>query len=154
MSALGSTNSYSYRPFYCFLLCVAFAGLIVMAGTTGCGGTTKLACTTTALNIAPPSATANHAAATPANRAGFSAFNALNTLPAGCVPLGVATQAQRVDLKWTVSDTANVTIGNTVGVDYGIATCVNAAPAPVTVTASGPNEKGVTITGTGTLTCN
>jgi hypothetical protein len=151
MTASGSTNS--YRPLY-LIACVACAGLMVMAALTGCGGTTMQDCTVTALNISPASATASHTAAAPGNQAVFIAFDAINKLPAGCVALGTGTQAQRVDVKWTVSDTANVKIGNTVGADYGIATCVNAAPSPVTVTASGPNGKGVTITGTSTLTCN
>jgi hypothetical protein len=68
------------------------------------------------------------------------------------VPIGVA-QAARTDLTWSSTDAVNVAIGNTPGVDYGVATCNHAANGPVTITASGRNSKNVTITGTATMTC-
>lgn len=133
---------------FIFLVC-----MMVAAGLTGCGGSSNPDCTVTSLNLAPPSGTANHLSASPGNKVQFAGFDSLQSLPSGCVTVAI-TQASRPDLKWTVSDAANVTIGNTQNVDYGVATCVNAAPGPVTVTASGLNGKGATITGTASLTCN
>lgn len=132
---------------------IFLAGMVLMAGMTGCGGHSNPDCTVTALNLFPMSGTANHLAASPGNKVQFSGFDALNTLPSGCVTVAI-TQANRIDLKWTVSDTVNVTIGNTQNVDYGQATCVNATAGAVTVTATGPNAKGAMITGTATLTCS
>jgi hypothetical protein len=103
--------------------------------------------TAVGLGVAPNTATADHAAAPPGNKVQFVAGD---TLPDGCIP---RPGPIRLDLHWSVSDTANVTIGNTPNVDYGVATCVNATPAPVTVTATGKNERQATITGTATLTC-
>jgi hypothetical protein len=131
---------------------IFLAGMVVIAGLAGCGGHSTPDCTVTALNLGPAAGTADHLAASPGNQVQFSGFDALNTLPSGCLTVGI-TQAMRTDLKWTVSDPVNVTIGNTLNVDYGRATCVNATAGPVTVTASGPNAKGTTITGTATLTC-
>ena len=62
--------------------------------------------------------------------------------PVGCPP---TPGAIRTDLKWTVSDPANVSIGNTQGMDYGLATCNNAGAGVVTVTATGANVKNATI---------
>jgi hypothetical protein len=131
---------------------IFLAIITVVAGLSGCGGNSTPDCTVTALNLSPTAGTADHAAASPGNQVQFLGFDTLNRLPSGCFTVAV-TQAARLDLKWTVSDATNVTIGNTQNVDYGVATCVNAASGPVTVTATGTNAKGATITGTATLTC-
>lgn len=145
-------NPFSYRCLISISLALV-AGLTAIAGLAGCGGRTSVDCTTaTALSISPASATADHAAAAPGDQMVFVGFDDLSTRPPACGPVNIL-QAQRQDLKWTVSDPANVTIGNTLNVDYGKATCVNATAAPVTVTASGLNTKGATITGTSTLSC-
>jgi hypothetical protein len=86
-------------------------------------------------------------AAAPGNRISFFGSD---VLPNGCIP---QPGPFRTDLKWSVSDTANVSIGNTPNVDYGVATCINATPSPATVTATGPNRLGATMTGSSTLTC-
>jgi hypothetical protein len=125
--------------FLVFLLLAIFA--------VGCGGTAKVDCTPLALGVSPQSGSADHAAAAPGNQVSYVAANA--TRP-GCIP---QPGPLRTDLKWSVSDTVNTKIGNTLNVDYGVATCINATPAPVTVSASGTNGAGGTITGTATLTC-
>jgi hypothetical protein len=122
--------------------------LLLIALSAGCGGHSAPDCSVAmALFVAPDAATADHLAAAPGNKITYVGGN---IPPAGCPP---QPSPLRLDLKWSVSDSTNVSIGNTPNVDYGVATCINATPAPVTVTASGPNGLGATITGTATLTC-
>lgn len=137
-------NPLNYASYFLFLLTLS-----VVVLNEGCGGTPpKPNCgVAVGLAVAPPTATADHLAAAPGNKITFVGADAP---PDGC-PL--TPGPLRLDLKWSVSDPANVSIGNTQNVDYGTATCVNATPAPATVTATGTNGLGATITGTGTLTC-
>ena len=137
----------NHRPRY--TSCRFFLPLLCWAVVSvGCGGTAPPDCSNAvSLGILPTSATADHLAAPPGNKVSFLGFD---VLPQGCPP---TPGPIRQDLHWTVSDTANVTIGNTVNVDNGVATCVNAAPGTVTVTAIGPNQRGATISGTAALTC-
>jgi hypothetical protein len=130
---------------YPFFLLMSFLAVL----NTGCGGSPQPPdCSTAiALGVLPDSGVADHTAAPPGNKVSFFGFD---VLPTGCIP---RPGPIRLDLHWTVSDTANVSIGNTVNVDNGVATCINATPAPVTVTATGPNERGATISGTATLAC-
>ncbi|MGZ4900906.1 MAG: hypothetical protein ACXV8X_14710 [Candidatus Angelobacter sp.] len=122
--------------------------LLLIVLSAGCGGHSQPDCSlAVALAVAPPTATADHLAAAPGNKISFVASD---VSPAGCIP---TPGPLRLDLKWSVSDPANVSIGNTQNVDYGVATCINATPAPVTVTATGTNKNGATITGTATLAC-
>src|SRR5262249_42361992 len=116
------------------LVVLQFLALLIVS-SAGCGGSPKPDCgVAIALAVAPPTATADHAAAPPGNKIQFVALDAI---PPGCRPTpGPAVPRQ--DLKWTVSEPANVTIGNTPNVDYGLATCNNATAGTVTVTASGP----------------
>jgi hypothetical protein len=130
---------------------VLFSALIISATLTGCGGSAR-DCTPTALSISPATATASHLATPPGNQAQFNGFNNVSSVPSGC-PVAFV-EAIRTDLKWTVSDPVNVTIGNSQGVDYGVAICNSATSQPVTITATGPNAKGATISGTASLTCN
>ena len=124
-----------------------FLLLLLVLVSAGCGGTSHDCTVARGLDVAPQSATADHAAAPPGNKVSF--VGADSVVP-GCIP---TPGPIRFDLKWSVSDTVNTTIGNTSNVDYGVATCINATPAPVTVTATGTNRLGSTITGTATLTC-
>jgi hypothetical protein len=129
-------------------ICVLLPLLVI--AVAGCGGKTQMQVNcgvALQLSVAPQSATADHAAASPGNKTSYVAADAP---PPGCIP---TPGPLRTDLKWSVSDTVNTTIGNTPKVDYGVATCINATPSPVTVTAAGPNSLGATITGTATLTC-
>lgn len=130
-----------YGPFllFCLLLCL-------MAFAMSCGSTPNCLLATS-LDVSPATATADHLAGSPGNQVRFVAAN---HIPDGCQPTPAPL---RTDLKWTVSDPINVTIGNIQGVNYGVATCVNATTGGVTVTASGPNTQNATITGTATLTC-
>jgi len=134
-----------------YFLCLPFLLLLLLVMfNAGCGGTSAQqpdCSTAVALGIVPSSGSADHAAASPGNKVSFFASD---VLPQGCIP---RPGPIRHDLHWTVSDTTNTTIGNTPNVDDGLATCANATPAPVTVTATGPNERGTTISGTATLTC-
>jgi hypothetical protein len=126
--------------------------LLIPASLTGCGSGSLMNCTATSLTVDPPTATADHLAASPGNQVQFSGFNNLGSLPSSChaIPLTVAL---RTDLKWTSSDPVNVTIGSTQGVDYGLATCKNPTVGPVTITATGPNAANATISGSAMLTC-
>ena len=137
------------RSYTSYVSCLLPLLVFVVLSSAGCGGghTTPDCSTAVALGIGPNTATADHLAAPPGNKISFVASD---ELPVGCIP---RPGPLRLDLKWSVSDTTNVTIGNTPNVDYGVATCVNATPAPVTVTATGPNERGATISGTATLAC-
>lgn len=120
----------------------------VLTILTGCGGTAPPDCSAaTALAVAPQTGTADHAAAPPGNQVSFVGQD---MPPASCPP---TPGAPRMDLKWSVSDPVNVTIGNIQGVDYGVATCKNATAGAVTVTASGNNTLKMPITGTAALTC-
>lgn len=121
---------------------------VLVVAIAGCGGKSQVNCgVALQLGVIPQSATADHAAAAPGNQVSFVAAD---IPPAGCPP---TPGPLRNDVKWSVSDTVNTKIGNTLNVDYGVATCINATPSPVVVTASGPNSLGATITGTGTLAC-
>ena len=121
--------------------------LLLVIFCIGCGGKSRVDCTPLDLSVAPQTATADHAAAAPGNQISFIAFDGLRP---GCPP---TPGPIRTDLKWSVSDTVNTKIGNTLNVDYGVATCINATPSPVTVTATGTNGLGATIRGTATLAC-
>jgi hypothetical protein len=122
---------------------------LIIALSVGCGGHSAPDCSiAVALFVAPTAATADHLAAAPGNKISFVGGN---VLPDGCPPQPAPL---RTDLKWSVSDPANVSIGNTPNVDYGVVMCINATPSPATVTATGTNRLGATITGTSTLTCN
>lgn len=128
-----------------FLLLLAV--LMAVCGA-GCGGTSPPDCSVAvALAVAPQTATADHSAAPPGNQISFVG---LDMPPASCPP---TPGAPRLDLTWSVSDPGNVTIGNTQGVDYGVATCKNATASPVTVTATGTNKLKMPITGKAMLTC-
>ena len=120
--------------------------LSVTVASTGCGGGTDCSLAKS-LNILPSSASADHLAASPGNKVSFIGLDAI---PPGCP---ATPGPPRTDLKWSVSDPPDVTIGNIANVDYGVATCVNAAPGIVTVTATGKNTAGNTISGTAALTC-
>lgn len=125
---------------------LVIASLIVLI--TGCGS--SIDCSVAkALDVSPQTATANHAAAPPGNQVSFVASDAP---PASFCP--PTPGPIRMDVKWSVSDPVNVTIGNTLNVDYGVATCKNATAGPITVTATGTNKRGATITGTAQLMCN
>jgi hypothetical protein len=143
-------KTYIAYPKWHFIFFVLVAALTIPATLTGCGGSPD--CTVTALSITPPSATASHVAAPPGNKVLFIGTDNKSTEPSGCAISQVV--AIRTDLKWTASDAVNVTIGNTQGVDYGVATCNNATTQPVTITATGPNAKNATISGAASLTCN
>src|SRR5215469_10110308 len=112
--------------------------LLVLSIVAGCGGSaTPSGCSITGINVFPPAATVDHTAAPPANTKHFDAFIS-SAAPAGCgFQLGSLQ-----DAVWTVSDPVNASIGNQVNVNYGTATCMNAAASPITVTATVPSDNG------------
>ena len=131
-----------------YLSCPVFFVAVLMMAIIGCGGHSQPNCgVAVSLFVAPPSAAADHTAAAPGNKASFVGGD---NAPLGCPP---TPGPIRLDLKWSVSDTVNTTIGNTPNVDYGVATCINATPSPVIVIATGTNFQGTTIRETATLTC-
>lgn len=117
----------------------------------GCGtGSGSGACFITAINVSPATATVDHAAPSPANSQLFDAFQ--TSAPSGCA----FTQANLQNATWTVSDTTNASISNShdqMNANYGRATCMNAAPSPITVTARVPSGNGNNVSATATLTC-
>jgi len=127
----------------------AAPGLLVIFSSflIGCGGSPQNPCAITGIKVFPASAAIDHTAASPGNSQHFDAFitNASN----GCMfQLGSLD-----DATWTLSDTVDAEIGNQQNVNFGTATCVNAAPAPVTVTATVPAGNGSNVSATATLTC-
>lgn len=128
--------------------CLVLIAVLLLITNVGCGGNSQPNCSVAVgLFVAPPTAVANHAAAAPGNKISFVGGD---NPPPGCPP---TPGPIRLDLKWSVSDSVNTTIGNTANVDYGVATCINTTPAPVTVTATGTNSQGATITGTAIFAC-
>jgi len=126
-------------------LSLLLAGILI---TLGCGGHTipMDPCTVVGLNIIPASATANHAAAAPANAASFGASAKF----AGVCGAGTAIPPIA---NWSVSD-PSVHISLTQG-SSTTATCTAALAGPVTVTGTNATPiNGQTFTGTATLTCN
>ena len=124
-------------------ICLASA---LAALCAGCGGRSSSDCVVTGIGISPDPASADHLAAPPGNNVPFLAFN----ITAGNCPL--APTQPRQDVIWSVSDPLNVSIGNTAGVDYGVATC-KAAASGVTVTATGAIDSGIIAKGSASLTC-
>jgi hypothetical protein len=115
-----AAKSYGLSHFSLFFLLLVVFGI-------GCGGKSQVVdCTPLDLGVSPQTATADHAAAAPGNQVSFIGFDGLRP---GCPP---TPGPIRTDLKWSVSDTVNTKIGNTLNVDYGVATCINATPSPVT----------------------
>jgi hypothetical protein len=129
------------------------AALIVLSAAIGCGGiNSSNQCFITAIKVFPQTATVDHTATPPGNSQVFDAFQA--GAPSGCA----FTAAQLQNALWSVSDTVNASISNShdqSNANYGRATCINAAPSPITVTATVPSGNGsTTISATATLTCN
>lgn len=124
-------------------ICLASA---LTAMCAGCGGRSSSDCVITGIGVGPDPASADHLAAPPGNNVTFIAFN----LTTGNCPLRPTQPRQ--DVIWSVSDPLNVSIGNTVGVDYGVATC-KAAASGVTVTATGAIDKGIVAKGSASLAC-
>jgi hypothetical protein len=125
----------------------ALSGLLLLLSVTviGCGSTP---CKVTAISISPSTATIDHTSPAPGNQQAFSAFPNHN----GCAALGVFL-ARYTDAVWSSSDPTDAPISNTAGSTYGVATCLNAVNAPVTITAT-RTSSGQTLLGKATLTCN
>jgi hypothetical protein len=123
------------------------ATLLLLAGLASSGCSSSGAdCSIASVGVLPASATADHSAAPPGNSQQFFAVGAV---PKGCVSI----PAVLIDVTWSVSDTTNVTISNTQGQTFGMATCIGTTGGPVTVTATRPAVNGHSLSGTSTLTC-
>jgi hypothetical protein len=128
---------------------LAIAILLVLLAVVGCGGSPKSpGCFITGMNVSPATATVNHVAAAPGNSQQFAAFE--TSAPDGCAFALSSLQT----VTWTVSDTVNASISNTHDATYGVATCIHAAVAPITVTATTPPSNPVQVTAAAPLTCN
>jgi hypothetical protein len=121
-------------------------GLILLL--VSCGGTTTN-CNLTALNVGPPTATANHLSSVPGNQAQFSANG---VAPSGCFSVQCVDCTPGV--KWLSSDPVHVTLAPVTGQSRVTATCIGAASS-VTIAATAPsgNGSGQTVSGTATLIC-
>jgi hypothetical protein len=119
--------------------------IAVVVLATSCGGEK---CQLVGLTVSPSTATADHAAPSPANRVQFAAQA---EVPAGCV---VIQCVNCVGQTWAVSDPVHVSISNN-GSDNGTATCLGATNGAVTITATAPVTAGSnqTVSGTALLTC-
>ena len=69
-------------------------------------------------------------------------------------------QSNLTNVTWSVSDTANASIGNTMtgnpqADNFGLATCLHSSATPITVTATLPSSanSGHTAMGNATLSC-
>lgn len=128
----------SSRTLIALLFCAAFI-VVTGSGTAYAGD-----CRVTGLNVAPPSATADHAAAAPANGQVFTASNHFT----GSGPCS-QNAAMMVNANWTVSD-PSVHLSATQG-NHVTATCTAVLAKPVTIKAIAlSNPK---LTGQAMLTC-
>jgi hypothetical protein len=133
-------------------LCGAFgiAAVFTLLLITGCGAhqTSNNCAALTALNISPPNASLDHNAVGPGNLQQFLAFNGGS--PSGCVSIASSLP----NVSWSVSDPTDASISNALP-QPGVATCINAASAPITVTATldASQNQGMAVSGTASLTC-
>jgi hypothetical protein len=110
--------------------------------TVGCGGSN---CQIVGLNVAPPTAAANHTATAPSNGQTFSASDQFK---GAC--LGSAGTAALINSNWTASDPSVHLSASPAG--QVTATCTAALANPVTITATAADGSGHT--GQASLTCN
>jgi len=98
--------------------------------------------------VGPTSATADHSATPPGNQAQFQATVSPYSSVPGCpVPQYILL----LQPTWSLSDPLDAQISSAPGTN-GLATCMNAAANPITVTAT-YTSNGTTQTKTATLTC-
>jgi len=133
-------------------LCVALA-----IACSSCGGYSGNSsnCFINTLNVSPASGAADHNLAAPGNSQQFSAFVG-QASSSGCTYM----QSNLTNVTWSVSDTTNASIGNTMtgnpqADNFGLATCLHSANTPITVTDTLPSSanSGHTAMGTATLSC-
>ena len=127
------------------LTCVCVGLVLIVA--VGCGGAPD--CGPVGVSVSPNTATADHTAAPPGNQQQFFAFNSF-PIKQGCAAI---TAAILNNVTWSTSDPGDVSISNTQGSTYGVATCINAGSSPVTITATQSRQGGSAFTGTASLTC-
>lgn len=127
------------------LECVCIGLVLIVA--VGCGGAAN--CGPVGVSVSPNTATADHTAAPPGNQQQFFASNSF-PIKQGCAAI---TAAILNNVTWSTSDPGDVSISNTQGSTYGVATCINAVSSPVTITATQPRQGGGTFVGTASLTC-
>lgn len=114
----------------------------------GCGGSGNNQCFIQSITVSPPSATADHAAASPGNQQQFAAF--ASKVPQDCA----VTQSNLTNVLWSVSDPVNVDIGATSGPSFGAATCKAATSGAITVKATLNQADFAPVEATASFTCN
>jgi hypothetical protein len=114
-----------------------FGALLGAVSLSGCGATNPgNGCIEGGTFLASPtSGTANHALAPPGDQVQFMVTSAPYIVSGKdcALPQIVA----RVYAAWTSSDPTDVTVSSAGDSTNGLATCVNATPTPVTLTATG-----------------
>jgi hypothetical protein len=115
----------------------------------GCAASQNQSCDlTSVLAVGPASATPDHSATPPGNQAQFQATVAPYSSNPSCpIPQYILL----LQPTWTISDPLDAQISSAAGTN-GVATCMNAAANPITVSAS-YTSNGTTQTKTATLTC-
>ncbi|PYX88958.1 MAG: hypothetical protein DMG67_16145 [Acidobacteria bacterium] len=121
--------------------------MLLVAAIAGCSGMHGSTCDITAINVDPPSATADHNAAPPGNSKQFFAF--ASAASPGCAVM----HSNLNNVTWSVSDTVHVSISNVHDQTYGVATCMGATTAATTITAIVPSGPGKNVSATATLSC-
>jgi hypothetical protein len=130
---------------------ILFTTALWLVGGGG-SASSKSGCFTTAIKVSPGTAIIDHTASAPGNSLQFDAFTTAAT--SGCN----FSLANLQNATWSISDPVNANISNShdqFNANYGRATCINAAPVPITVTATVPSGDGSSnVSSTATLTCN
>jgi len=116
----------------------------------GCGAPQNPNCELTyPLEIGPLTATADHTASPPGNQVQFQAsVSPYSNVPGCAVPEYIAI----VYATWSLSDPIDAQISSAANSTNGLASCVNSAKNPITVTAT-YTANGTTQTRTASLTC-
>lgn len=126
------------------LFAVVSLGLILLI-TVGCGGSGSGTCQPVAINVNPPTASADHAAAAPGNSQVFSATEQLGG--GGACP---SATGALINSNWTASDpSVHLSPSPT---NQLTATCTAMVGSPVTIAATAADGSG--LTGHASLTCN
>jgi hypothetical protein len=88
----------------------------------------------------PVTGAADHSAAPPGDRFQFQAVGGEYVVSGHCA---VTALVGPVNLNWTSSDPADITMDSSPGTANGTATCVNATNGSVTVTGTPPAGSGI-----------
>lgn len=101
-----------------------------------------------ALSVSPQSGSADHMAAAPGNQVKFGAAYGPTEQSSCKLPTVLVTNAT-----WTSSDPVDVQVSSAPGDPNGLATCLSATSAPLTVTASYTPTGAAAVSGTAAISC-